>query len=145
MKNKFRFINSTEMVNNQMTGKMSIPGLNYLIVYTLNIDGEKNSLSDFDKLIKKIEDFVAEKLNSNQVCDIIMMVSKKITEAAYEGMDYNYSEQDISSLANDLKIEKIDFYDEDLVVFFDSNKIFPDMHVSCQIDYNSNIEDVTVF
>lgn len=145
MINKFRFIDSFEVVNNQMSGKMSIPGLNYLIIYTLNIDGGKSSLSDFDNLVRKSEEFVASKLNSTQVSNIIIAISKNITEAAYEGIGYDYSEQDIFNLANDIKIEKIDFYDEDMVLFLKSENIFSDKNISCQIDYDSSIEDVTIF
>ena len=145
MRNQFKFIDSFEIINDQMTGKISIPGLNYLIVFTLNIEGKECSLSDFSDLIKKSEKFVACKLDNDQVSCIITEMSKKITDAAYEGSDYVYSEQDILNLANDIKIEKIDFYDEDIVIFFSSGNIFSNMTISCQMDYDSNIEDVTAF
>ncbi|WP_181044079.1 hypothetical protein [Apibacter adventoris] len=137
------FINNFQIKNNQLIGVMAIPNLYDSVEFSFNIEKKAADISDFKELINKSKDFIIQ-LDKNKISKITTFVSEEITDAAYEGIDYEYSKQDIYKLKNDLKIKRINFYNEDMIIFFESNKIFTEMKISCQMDYEFNIEDITV-
>ncbi|WP_146106001.1 hypothetical protein [Apibacter adventoris] len=137
------FINNFQIKNNQLIGVMTIPNLYDSVEFSFNIEKKAADISDFKELINKSKDFIIQ-LDKNKISKITTFVSEEITDAAYEGIDYEYSKQDIYKLKNDLKIKRINFYNEDMIIFFESNKIFTEMKISCQMDYEFNIEDITV-
>ncbi|PQL93818.1 hypothetical protein C4S76_06950 [Apibacter adventoris] len=141
--NHMDFINNFQIKNNQLIGVMAIPNLYDSVEFSFNIEKKAADISDFKELINKSKDFIIQ-LDKNKISKITTFVSEEITDAAYEGIDYEYSKQDIYKLKNDLKIKRINFYNEDMIIFFESNKIFTEMKISCQMDYEFNIEDITV-
>lgn len=141
--NHMDFINNFQIKNNQLIGVMTIPNLYDSVEFSFNIEKKAADISDFKELINKSKDFIIQ-LDKNKISKITTFVSEEITDAAYEGIDYEYSKQDIYKLKNDLKIKRINFYNEDMIIFFESNKIFTEMKISCQMDYEFNIEDITV-
>ncbi|PQL95251.1 hypothetical protein C4S77_00140 [Apibacter adventoris] len=141
--NHMEFINNFQIKNNQLIGVMTIPNLYDSVEFSFNIEKKAADISDFKELINKSKDFIIQ-LDKNKISKITTFVSEEITDAAYEGIDYEYSKQDIYKLKNDLKIKRINFYNEDMIIFFESNKIFTEMKISCQMDYEFNIEDITV-
>lgn len=141
--NHMDFINNFQIKNNQLIGVMTIPNLYDSVEFSFIIEKKAADISDFKELINKSKDFIIQ-LDKNKISKITTFVSEEITDAAYEGIDYEYSKQDIYKLKNDLKIKRINFYNEDMIIFFESNKIFTEMKISCQMDYEFNIEDITV-
>lgn len=143
MEKDFQILSCSKVSDYTLTGTIKIAAVDYPIIYSLNVDESSSSVPNLSHLIDKSANYLDD-FDANKIDYLLEKVAKEVTEAAYVGIDCEYTELDILKLKKDLKIERIDFYDNDMVIFFKSNVIFTRMTISVQVDYETNIDEVIV-
>jgi hypothetical protein len=105
------------------------------------LDIPSQSKSDYEILLSKGKEIVEILFYENKISFIIEEAAAEITESAYEG---ERREEEYLNLKNDLSLNEIHFFEEDLIITLISPQIFPKNTINVQINYSFNIEDLTI-
>ena len=143
MNQKFNFIKSPKIENNILVGTTNLSAYKDDIVVNFDIEDTTDDINDFLEIVTIAKIFI-DKLNENGLSEIYTEVSKQLTEASYSQSDYEPTEEDFTELRNDIKINQINFYEDDAVIILHAEKVFRGMEITCQIDYDFQIDDVTI-
>jgi hypothetical protein len=143
MNQKFNFIKNPKVENNILSGNSKLSAYENDIIVTFDIEDETNDINDFLEIVTIAKNFI-DTLNKDGLSEIYAEVSKQITEASYSQSDYEPNEEDFTELRNDIKINQINFYEDDAVIILHAENVFKGMEITCQIDYDFEIDDVTI-
>lgn len=144
MNENLDFIRNCVIEDNTLKGTVSIRNIEPIAVsYNLERDEDVENIEDFSLLIAESKRLI-EGLDAKEIERLFTEISTELTDSAYSQSEFQPAEAEYSELQDDLKICRIDFYQDGAMIVLKSEKCFKDMEIFCQINHDLEIEDLTV-
>lgn len=107
----------------------------------LNLDEPSQSEPDYTPLLKQATKALETVFSENKIVSLIEKVATEITESAYEG---ELKPEELSELKDDMSFKECHFFEDDFIIVLRSPKIFLENDINVQIDYELDIQDITI-
>lgn len=144
MDNSMDVFKDLELKDGCMVGYLDLPD-SIKVIAELDLEEEDSpDQSDFAALITSAAVWVS-RLSSGTIAVLKKEIARELTDAAYGGTDYQPSESDYADLETSLRIVRLRFYPDDVVLMIlEAKKEYPDMEIFCQLDDSYQLEDISV-
>ncbi|RYF75400.1 MAG: hypothetical protein EOO39_06995 [Cytophagaceae bacterium] len=139
----------TELLDNAFIRDNRLYGQLYntqlAITIPVEINADTTNVLSTDDYVKRYRDFILA-LTDRDYRDIVMAVSKELTDAAHSQGDYVPTPIDYETLGKELHLVavKFDADDETIVAEFNAPAIFLKDKIHVQLNFDTKIEDITI-
>jgi len=133
------------IIHDKVKGKMQLAGNKEVDVSAIPDDGRPGG-KRFDKLIKKWNRSIKEKMTPEYLDILKKKAAREITDASYphEGLDPAFIEKKIRQLYEEMELTEIRMYDDSLVLEFEAKNELPDFSINCILNKKLNIDECTM-
>lgn len=128
-----------------MVGHLDLPeSAKVAVEFDLEEEDSHPDQSDFAELISGAAIWVRG-LSTGTISILKKEIARELTDAAYGQSDYQPSNSDYTDLETSMRIVRLCFYPDNVVVMvFEAKKEYPDMEIYCQLDTPYQLEDISV-